>query len=269
MSARNVWNTGKQKADKRFRFLRSEAVVLRSTPFAEADRLVTFYTKQYGKLKAVAKGARRPTCRFAGVVEPSTHAAFYFYRKPTKDLALMTQHQVIRSFRSLRSDLDRYLQTCYLLELVDRCTPMEEMNEAIWNMLLHVLERFQHLGGKAPLWLACFEVRMLSIMGYHVRVGSCTVCQRELKGEACVFDPAAVGMCCPRCVDREEQDWWVSPEAVKLLQDLQAASFEEMERLEARSEDIGAVRGILLPLLHRFSETPHEFRTLTVARALM
>ncbi len=257
-------------ADKRFRFLRTEGIVLRSTPFAETDRLVTFYTRQYGKLRAVAKGARRPTCRFASVVEPGTHARLFFYRKPNKELALMTQHEIIQSFRHLRTDLDRYLQTCYLLELMDRFTSWEDPNRVIWHLLCYTLNRLQEDPSRATLWLATFEVRLLSVMGYHVRLGRCVSCEEEFGGKAGVFDSSSVGIRCSECHDGEEEsEWWLPVEAIKLAQNLQGASFEELETLTPQGGHVASIRSMLLPLLHRFSETPHEFRTLAVARSLL
>lgn len=256
------------KDDRRFRFLRTEGFVLRSTPFAEADRLVTFYTRQYGKLRAVAKGARRPTCRFAGVVEPATHARFFFYRKPNRELALMTQHEIVRSFRHLRSDLDRYLQTCYVLELIDRFTPLEEPHRVVWHLLDHILVQLGEAPERAAFWLACFEVRLLSVMGFHVRLGSCVSCERVFSSGSGVFDSVQVGLRCTNCLQGEHQEWWLSGEAITLAQQLQGASFEELESLKTTSHHLASVRAVLLPLLHRFSETHYEFKTLAVARAL-
>jgi len=236
---------------------------------AEADRLVTFYTRQYGKLRAVAKGARRPSCRFAGVVEPATQARFFFYRKPNRELALMTQHELIQSHQILRRDLDRYLQTCYVLEVVDHFAPLEEPNHVLWHLLNHALGKLAEDPAKAPFWLACFELRLLSVMGYHVRLGSCVSCDRAFVREGGVFDWASVGLRCRECaVEEDPTSWRLSAETIALAQRLQWASFEELENLGFAHEQVASIRSVLLPLLHRFSETPGEFQSLIVARAI-
>ncbi|MGD8605174.1 MAG: DNA repair protein RecO, partial [Anaerolineales bacterium] len=110
----------------RERVYRTEAVVLRRFNLGEADRLLTLYTLRYGKVKAIAKGVRRPKSRKAGHLEPFTHVQLMLARG--RELDIITQAEAMDSYPQLREDLVRIGQASYVIELADAFTVERDEN---------------------------------------------------------------------------------------------------------------------------------------------
>src|SRR5512143_4200052 len=117
-----------------------EAVVLRHADFGEADRLLTLFTKQLGKTRAIVKGARKMTSRKAGHLEPFTYVKLQLAR--ARDIPLVTQADTIDAYLPLRENLLLTSQASYIIELLDRFTYEDgSENLAIFRLLTETLER--------------------------------------------------------------------------------------------------------------------------------
>ena len=127
-----------------------EAVVLRHTDYGEADRILSLYTRQLGKTRALVKGARKVTSRKAGHLEPFTHVKLELARG--RDLLLVTQADTVEAYLSLGEDLILMGHASYVIELIDRFTYDDETeNPAIFRLLTDTLAR---LASKTDPWLA-------------------------------------------------------------------------------------------------------------------
>src|SRR3972149_1127095 len=102
------------------RVYKTPAIVLRQRKLGDADKIITLYSAEYGKLDAVAKGVRRITSRLAGHVEPLSHGSFMLAHG--RNLDVITQVQTIETFQPLRDNLERLSRALYAAELVDRAT---------------------------------------------------------------------------------------------------------------------------------------------------
>jgi DNA repair protein RecO (recombination protein O) len=140
-----------------FRSFRVEAVIIRHSDYGEADRLLTLYSRQQGKLRALAKGARKVTSRKAGHLEPFTHVSLQLAR--SRDLPIVTQAETLEAFLSLRKDLILTGHASYILELVDRFTYIDETDN---SSIFKLVSKAQSSG---------FEIR--SMAGIQIlRIGS-------------------------------------------------------------------------------------------------
>jgi len=104
--------------ETKFRSIRVDAVVLRHSDYGEADRLLTLFTRQFGKMRAIAKGARKIASRKAGHIEPFTHVRLQLAKG--KDMFLVTQADTVDAYLPLRDDLVLTSHAAYVLELLDR-----------------------------------------------------------------------------------------------------------------------------------------------------
>src|SRR5688572_12140882 len=123
-----------------FRSSRAEAIVLRHSDWGEADRLLTLYTRQRGKTRAIAKGARKMTSRKAGHIEPFTHVTLQLAKG--RDLYIVTQAETIDAYQPLREDLALTGYASYIMELLDRFTYEDDTsNPALFRLLTESLAR--------------------------------------------------------------------------------------------------------------------------------
>lgn len=174
-----------------------QAVVLRRRNLAETDKIVTLFTREMGKLSAVAKGARRPQSRIAGATEPPN-----FVRASMamgQNLDLITQCEVKDSFPPMREEIDRLYYCSYLLEMVDSLVEERLPHPDLFDLLLSALYLLN--GGAEPIPLvAAFSLQAAEDAGYGPSLKECARCHSEVT-EAVVggYSVALGGALCRIC----------------------------------------------------------------------
>src|SRR5262249_7263136 len=142
----------------------SEAVVLRQYPLSEADRIVVFFTREYGKVRAVAQGAKRLKSRMGGCLEPLNHIYLGFYLKEGGDLGRVRQCETIYAYLGRSPSLDRVYAFSYLAELVQELSQENYPNQHLFRLLLSVLEAASKAGTGESL-IRYFELWALRLNG--------------------------------------------------------------------------------------------------------
>jgi len=182
--------------ERRQRLYRTSGIVLHRQDFGEADRILTLFTPEYGKLRVIAKGVRRLTSRKKGHVELFTYSTLLIARG--RDLDIVTQAETIRSFRGLREDLVRVTYAYYVAELVNRFTEERDENRPLFDLLLRTLEA---LAKAEDLRLVArfFELHLLDCIGYRPELHRCTACDAEIQPVDNFFNFESGGVVCPEC----------------------------------------------------------------------
>jgi DNA repair protein RecO (recombination protein O) len=240
------------------RSFRVEAIILRHADWGEADRILHLYSRQYGKLRAVAKGARRPKSRKAGHIEPFTRVILQLARG--RDLPIVTQAETVNAYLPLRDDLVKTATASTVVELLDRFT-YDEGHEhvAIFNLLADTLERIATLPDP---WVAVryYEVQVLDLLGYRPQLTFCVNCEAEIQPVAQYFSFSQGGIVCPRCGVGLPGMYEISVEALKYLRHFQRSSFPEAQRArprpEVRDEAERILQGYITYLLERQLNSP-------------
>ena len=183
-------------ASSRLRTYRTEAVVLRQMPLGEADRILTLHTQDMGKVRAVAKGVRRPRSRLGGHLELLNHVSVSL--SVGRNLDVVNEAQIVRSFTGFRDDLSRLSRAIYLSELVDRFTVEGSSSYDVYRMLLSVFDRLDR-SDESDLLLRHFEVHILDASGYRPELQRCVSCRSTLMPGDHLFSCANGGVFCPEC----------------------------------------------------------------------
>jgi DNA repair protein RecO (recombination protein O) len=142
----------------------AEGIVLRLTDFGEADRIVTMFTLEQGKLQGVARGAKRSKKRFAGALEPFAHLKVQLHRG--SGLATLSSADIVDIFPGIRADLTKIGCAAYACELVERLTPEAEPAPRLFRLLYCYLERLDN-SPASPSDRRFFAVNLLKILGYQ------------------------------------------------------------------------------------------------------
>jgi DNA repair protein RecO (recombination protein O) len=214
------------------RVYKTEAIVLRQRKLGEADKIVTLFTPNYGKLEAVAKGVRRPKSRLAGHLEVLTYTSAMLAQG--RNLDVVTQAQAIESFAPLREDLDRLSRALYAAELVDRFSPEGAESFHIFQLLLTTLRRLA-AGASADVALRYFEMQLLNLAGFQPQLHNCLGCRRPLMPVSNYFSPAAGGVLCPSCGSGTVSSRPLSVSALKVMRLLQSGGFGGVLRVKIGS----------------------------------
>jgi len=210
----------------------TEAIIVKKTKLGEADRILTLFTPQLGKIQAVAKGVRRPRSKMSGHLELLTHSLISLARG--KNIDTVTGTQTINSFLSLKSDLKLTSYALYATELVNQFGAENLENQPLFELLLQTLQRLQ-LGGNSELVLRYFELHLLNETGYRPQLEHCVSCQATLKETTNSFCPGAGGMLCPAC-QQDQLSYPLSANAQKVLLLLQNNDYSVASKLELDSE---------------------------------
>ncbi|MCL4867594.1 MAG: DNA repair protein RecO [Anaerolineae bacterium] len=215
----------------RERTFRTEAIVLRRTDFGEADRLLTLYCREFGKLRAVAKGARKPQSRKTGHVELFMRTQFLLAEG--RDLPIITQAEMVQAYRALREDLVRTTYAAYGVELLDQFTPDEERNSRLYDLLAAALSWFattHNILGAARY----YELRLLTLVGFQPQLFHCVRCETPVAEQDQFFSAELGGILCPNCQPFDRKAKPISAAAVKVLRHLQTRDWKTAQALNLK-----------------------------------
>lgn len=208
-----------------------EAVVIRSRNLGEADRLITLYSRQRGKVRAVARGARRPRNRLRAGAEVFTHGDYLLFAN--KGLDTISQCGIIESYRKIREDLVKAAAGAYVLELFDALTEEGEPKGDLFPFLLAVLQALT-IDNDVELILRSVEVGLLARLGYLPELKTCVSCG-GLLGETVAFSVGQGGALCANCRQRDLDAFSVTPGTLATLNYLLRTSFDQARKLRVSS----------------------------------
>ena len=215
------------------RVYKTEAIVLKRTNLGEADKILTLYTPNLGKLRVFARGVRRTKSKLGGHVELLTRSAMMLAQGKTLDV--VSQSETIDSFLPLRSDLWRVSCALYAAELVERFTEEQIENYPIYRLLLETLRRLSEArDGSLPL--RYFELHLLGYLGYRPQLDRCVQCEVALKPQQNFFSSSAGGVLCPDCARTEPVARPISVNALKVMRLLQSGDYATASRLRISPE---------------------------------
>jgi DNA repair protein RecO (recombination protein O) len=177
----------------------TEALLLRSVDYGDADRIVTLWTGQLGKASFMARGARRSKKRFGGALEPFGLLSVEL-RHGSAQLGTLLQAQVTRSFPRLLGDLGRMSAGFAALELLRELSAEHEPDAAVFATALELLAALDAEQAAPERLLLCFEVRLLGLLGFAPRLDQCGQCGKQpALGQAGLFDIRLGHLVCRGC----------------------------------------------------------------------
>lgn len=174
---------------------KTEGIIIRVRDYNEADRIITVFTREHGKVQAIAKGCRKQKSRKRGIIQLFTYGDFVFYRGRTLDTVIQCEGK--ESFGVLREDLDRMAYGAYLAELLDGFITSGETHEDVFYLTLVC---FHLLTVEDPeLVTRAFEIRLMNLLGYRPHLESCVACGAALEGLKVAFSSGMGGGLCESC----------------------------------------------------------------------
>ncbi len=222
-----------QTSNHRQRAFRVDAVVLRHSDWGEADRLLWLYTLEMGKIRVVAKGARKIRSRKAGHLEPFTRVHLLLAKG--RDILLVTQAETIEAYLPLHEGLEGITYASYAVELLDRFTYEEGENRPLYQLLVDTLSRLSQMPER-DLVIRYFELRLLDLVGFRPQLFRCLGCDEEIQAQAQYFSAQEGGILCPKCGANVSGAHPISMQALKYLRHFQRSKFPEAKKATLNSE---------------------------------
>lgn len=213
---------------------KTPALVLKSSDFGESDRIIHFFTRNQGRLRGVAKGAKRSLKRFVGSLEPLSYVDLRFFEKKTSDLVRVEAAALRVQFAGIRTDLDKLAEAAVLAEIVSLATGEREAHRALFDTLLRALRLVDQLpAGQAGIAGVgrLLEIRVLSLLGFEPGLLACVQCRKGLEtiGRP-AFSVLRGGLLCEACSAGEQPLIPVGVATLRLLSQGVRADIEILPR---------------------------------------
>jgi DNA repair protein RecO (recombination protein O) len=202
---------------------KSPAVVIGSFPLGESDRVVTFFSREYGKVRGVARASRRPRSRFTGALELFTLGLLVFFDTGRSDLVRVDHFDVLHPLARLRDDLERLGHASWVVECVGRLTAERDPHVGLYTLLTRSLRAMER--APAGRVAVCFVARCLDALGYRPRLDRCVECGRRAPFPRARLDEG--GLVCDGCARGLPGLVPISPAATAALERLRGAGWDE------------------------------------------
>ena len=196
---------------------KTSAVVLRCLDYGESDRIVTFYTLEFGKLSGIAKGAKKSQKRFANALEPFTCSHILFTKRGRDTLAFIENCDMINHYAAIRGDLEKTLLASYMVDVTEQFTMEGKRQDGLYYLLIKFLAIIAD-GKPTESLIRFFEMRLLKLAGYEPILDRCVACGHPVgNGDSYYFLPKDGGIRCNACHHSGSEAVTISTGAIKSL----------------------------------------------------
>jgi len=216
-----------------------EAVVLRHWDLGESDKIVSFFGKKGGRLRVVAKGAKKIKSRFMGRLEPFHKVNIVYFGKEHTQLFKLSAIELLENNSALSSDTGRYARACYFAEMLEAGLREGDPNSEVFDIAEKIFHRFSSgQVGESSEWLTrFFDIKILSALGYRPSLDRCLSCGGEfVLNSRPFFDTDGGGVVCPSCKTKKRYENRVmipmSLGSVKFLSKIVSTEIDKAERLK-------------------------------------
>jgi len=245
------------------RYCVTEAIIIRNQDFRETDKMVTFFARREGKLRAIAKGTRKPNSSLRPTIQPFCHSCLHLSQG--RELDIITQGRIIEFFGNVREETVKMAHGVYLMELLDRGLAESDPHPKVFDAALTVL-RWLDDRVFSPLAIRWFEVKLVQELGYGFNLQECAQCGAK---QAAALSVELGGILCDSCkqVNRGAAVLSLEGETWALLKDLEEKEAAFLQRVRPSTRAMQEVELILEKYLEY--HLGQKFNTKSIVRSLM
>lgn len=249
----------------------ANGIILRRIDLGETDRILTVFTREYGKLSAVAKGSRRPGSKLAGASEPFTYEKMFLSRG--RELDILTQADIKESFPNVKADISSIAYAVYTLELTNSFIDERQPNPDLFDTLLSTMYVLES-GVDPEITTRYFELHLLSILGYQPNFEVCLRCGKQLMAlksrttanNKIAFSPSLGGFVCKECDQQPGDAIKVSSAIISYIQALLRAEPHKLKEMRMPPGARRDLRNILK--WHIRYRLEHELKSIDFINAI-
>ncbi|RYI31488.1 DNA repair protein RecO [Bacillus infantis] len=229
-------------------FEKCEGIVLRTVNYGESNKIVTLYTREWGKVGVMAKGAKKPNSRLSAVTQPFTYG--YFLVQRSSGLGLMQQGEMVSSMRSIREDIFLTAYASYIVDLTDKTVEEKKPNPFHFE-LLHQTLNYMNEGYDPEIMVNIYEMKMLNSLGLYPVLDKCSVCG-STDGHFS-FSIREGGLICHRCLEKDPYHYKISPAALKLLRLFYYFDLSRLGNISVKPETKAELKKIISAYYNEYS----------------
>ena len=221
----------------------TEAIILRTVPFNEADKIVSFLSREEGRTRGIAPNARRSLKRFGATLEPLSHVRLRYQDHSARDLVRLESAELLDSFFEIQSQYEVAVGSSYVAEVCELLLPERETNDPFFRLVLLVMTEIRRTG---DIWrpLTYFDLWAVKLAGFLPPMAACIRCREPLEpGQPAWFRPHGDGLLCKNCrgPSAESDAWTFSAESRERAREMLTAPLPTLSAegwSKARADDL-------------------------------
>ncbi len=248
---------------------KTEGIILKKIKWSETSNIVTLYSKDFGKLKLLAKGVQRLKSSFSGGLELFGLIDFVFYKRGKKNLYILSSSDLVSSYPLIFSSVERYGVASAGIELLDKLLAGEEKNEDIYSLLVDFLSKVQDLDKKnLEKFLWAYSLKLLSLLGYKPRFDECVKCGKRGKSLKATssgflfFSSDLGGIVCPTCAKGDKLYFRLTRSQLNWIRRVLDSSLDRIEKLELEKREVKNIGDLILDFLSYHTGFGKELKSL-------
>lgn len=216
--------------------LKTEAIALGRIDYSNSSQIITFYTRDYGKIRTLAKGFKRSSGKYSSkAIDLLTYYQILFIRKEHTSLYLLTDAILRDNYPLFRSNLDKYYKASYMAELLNEFTEESDPSEQLFDVCLNTLIGIS-MDEDTTIRLLAFELKMLRILGYLPELGHCVNCKNSIEQVSEVhFDAKEGGVLCRTCQGISRNGIVIPTGAILIASRLVDFTLQRLKRIKIQS----------------------------------
>ena len=242
---------------------KADAIVIRLADFSNTSRVVTFFTREFGKTSAIAKGGKRLKGPFDSALDLLSTCRIVFLRKSSSALDILTEASLTDRFRPPSDSLNSFYAGCYVAELLAGLTEEYDPHESLFDSARWALQQFAQ-GQDVHLSLLKFELVTLQEIGQLPSFDECIHCNEAINfDESQTFRVSRGGLLCPRCPSTDFNDQLIQAGTIALMKNLARGSDSLTSRITASPKQLRELRYALTATIsHILGRRPTSLRYL-------
>ena len=233
-------------------FIPARGFALNGYAYGEADKILQIYTLQWGKVKAIAKGVRKPKSRLASATELFTESAFALHKKSHSDLYLLSQAKTLNGYAELKKEFRAITALQVLADILAQSLHDAEPNPELYTLLKETLGALGGNPGDLETVLSAFTLKFIDLLGHPVELDHCAECGTSLQRKGAFLIPHRGGALCPDCCPSGPSRLRMTPAGLAILRKLRGLPIAKARVLKMKPS---FSRGLFLALMEYLERT--------------
>ncbi len=224
----------------------SEGIVLRQTKISGGRRMISIFTRQYGKISAGTNITERSKGKQALALRPFTHGSYEFFKRG--DYFNINGADTLHSYYRIGEDVDKYMNASYVLELVDKATAEGQPAPGVFNLTLDLLKELEMRQGRYLTLVAAFTVKLMKQLGVFPNLESCAACGKPISGfaqEGIIFSIPQGGILCPAHAGNDSLQYKIDFGIIDILNYFNSNPLESLRKVALDDDKAEKIRKMM------------------------
>lgn len=245
--------------------LKTQAIVLNEIRYKDTSKILNLYTKRYGRISVMAQGAYRPKSPLIAITQSFSYSEFNLQKKG--EFYYIYNVDLIDSFYGIRENMDRVFYGYYLLELMNKSTPVEEENEKLFLLLEKGLQTLCLLKEDYLKFIVSYELKFISFLGYRPYMSSCVICNND-ENLNIRFSFTEGGIICNDCFHKDNRSVFMNNDMYQALNSLLFIQLDRLNEVNVSKETLILLHKLVVEyILHSIERS--EFNSLDLLESII